>query len=331
MSDIQARLRRRWLYLPFAIAAVIVFGYYLLWRAGADEIKKAVSIWVEEQRAAGMDVSYETIQTDGFPFFLRLHVDRPSIAAPGEWAWRAERLSLDALPYELNKIIFSPVGEQRIELADYGVWRAGAGDLRASIARDAEREWVFSANIGDMKARRESDGAEASISSLIFDLAPVPGETATLTLTLAGSGIAYETNPSGFMLDRIQTVTAITHTHLLQGEEPASQWRDGGGALIINGLIAELNAATLSISGDLTLDQAQYPAGRLSAEIANPAGLAETLGDAGVLEPNEAEAAAAGLMLMALAGGGKITAPVELKNGEAQISGVKIAELPQIK
>lgn len=330
MSEIQARLRRRWLYLPFAIAAVIVFGYYLLWRAGAAEIKKAVSSWTEEQRNAGLEVSYETIQTDGFPFFLRVHIDRPSIAAPGEWAWRGERLSLDALPYELNKIIFSPVGEQTVELTGHGVWRAVADDFRASIARDAEREWIFSANIGNMTARRESDGAEAAISSLIFDIAPAPADITTLTLTLAGNGVTYKTNPSVFTLAQIQTVTALTHTHLLQGEDPA-QWRENGGALIINGLIAELNTATVSVSGDLALDQAQYPAGRLNAEIANPAGLAETLGDAGVLTPNEAEAAAAGLMLMALAGGGKITAPIVLKDGEAQIRGVKIAELPQVR
>lgn len=331
MSDIQTQLRRRWLYLPFAIAGVIVLAYYLLWRAGAGQMEKGVIAWVEDQREAGMEVSYASLRRDGFPFFLRVHIEQPYIASPDGWRWRAERLSLDALPYELNKVIFSPGGEQFVSAPDYGEWRVIADDLRASIAADKARGWAFSANVGDAHAQRDQDGAEAKITSLIFDLAPDAKDPTTLALSLAGSGATLSAPDANIALDRLQTVMLLTHSHMLDGPSPADQWRGAGGSLIVNGLIAEINAAALSVSGQLGLDYDDYPAGQLRAELSNPAGLAETLSKTGALSQRETDAAIAGLSLMALAGGGKITAPIDLKDGKAQINGIKIADLPQIQ
>ncbi|MHA7872551.1 MAG: DUF2125 domain-containing protein, partial [Hyphococcus sp.] len=172
MTEQQTRLKRRWLYIPFAVAAVVVIAYYLLWRAGAAEMKTAVADWAEAQRAAGLEVSHGALKADGFPFFLRVHVAAPAIEAPGAWAWRGDRLSLDALPYDLNKLIFSPRGEQIVSVENYDEWRITAADLRASIARDGAQGWVFSMNVADAVARRPADGAAASLGTLVFDLAP---------------------------------------------------------------------------------------------------------------------------------------------------------------
>lgn len=337
MPDAQNRLRRRWLYLPFAVGALIVFGYYLLWRTGAAEMEKAVAAWAEDQRAAGVEVAYSALRRDGFPFFLRLHVEDPSVATPDGLAWRGERLSMDALPYELNKVIFSPTGEQFVSAPDIGEWRVTAKDFRVSIASDKTREWVLSANVGDAIARREEDAAVASLASLIFDLAPDANDPTTLVLSLAGQEAAYSAVESGSgaearaRLDKIQAVTFLTHSHMLQGEAPTDLWRSAGGALVINGLIAEIDEAALAVSGEVRLDNNDYPAGMLRAELSNPAKLGGLLRQTGALSPQEADAAVAGLSLAVLAGGGKIAAPIELKEGKAQISGIKIADLPQIR
>lgn len=331
MPDIQTQLRRRLLYLPFAIAGVIVLAYYLLWRFGANEMEKAVTAWAEEQREAGAEVSYSALRRDGFPFFLRMHIDSPTINSPNGWGWSGERLTLDALPYELNKAIFSPTGDQTVTTPGDGQWRVSAADLRASIASDKTRGWVLSANLGEAQARRLEDGARAKLASLIFDLSPDADEASTLVLSLVAGGAALDSPEAEFELDRLQTVALLTQSHMLQGEAPTDAWRNAGGAIVINGLIAEVDEAALSVSGRLVLDQDDYLSGQLRAELSKPAGLAETLRNTGALSPNEANAAIAGLSLMALAGGGKVTAPIDLKNGEASITGVKIADLPQIK
>ena len=333
MSDAPNRLRRRWLYLPFAVGAVLVFGYYLLWRAGAAEMEKAVAAWAEDQRDNGVDVAYSALRRDGFPFFLRLHVEDPSVATPDGLAWRAERVSMDALPYELNKVIFSPTGEQFVSAPDIGDWRVTADDLRVSIARDKTREWVLSANIGNAVAHREEDAARASLASLIFDLAPDANDPTTLVLSLAGqdAALAAVENGAAATLDTIQAVTFLTHSDMLQGDAPTDLWRSAGGALVINGLIAEIDEAALTVSGEVRLDGDDYPAGLLRAELSNPAKLGGLLRQTGALSPQEADAAVAGLSLAAIAGGGRISAPIELKEGKAQIIGIKIADLPQVR
>ena len=144
----EGKAYHRWFYIPWTVAAVIFVAYFMLWRYGASEMKTAVGEWVEDQRAAGFDVSHGALKTDGFPFFLRLHIDEPHIASPGAWDWRTDRLTIDALPYDLNKLIFSTRSEQEVFLDGAGRWRVNADDFRVSIANDKKRDWVFATTIG---------------------------------------------------------------------------------------------------------------------------------------------------------------------------------------
>jgi hypothetical protein len=329
MTEHTTSLKRRWLYIPFAIAAVIVFAYYLLWSAGAAQMKSAVHDWVEDQRAAGLTVNHGTVTSDGFPFFLRVHIDNALISSPDGWRWQGQRLSLDALPYDLNKLIFSPRGEQILSIEGIGEWRINAADLRASIANDKARGWVFSMTIGDAAAHRIADGASASLKSLVFDLAPDASTQTTLGLNLAVNQFNAQLNGETFSLEELQSVISLSQTQLLSGDDPAAQWRYGGGEVKISGFFADVEDTKLAVTGAIHLDENDFPAGLINAEIQSPAGLARLLGKAGALSRAEAEAAAAGLSLMAFAGGGKITAPINLKDGQAQIGGVKVAELPK--
>lgn len=329
MAEQSTRLNRRWLYIPFIIAGVIVFAYYLLWRAGAGQMKIAVGDWIDEQRQAGLVVNHGAIKSDGFPFFLRVHIDNPQIISTEEWSWRGERLSLDALPYDLNKLIFSTTGEQSVSAQSYGEWRINAEDLRASIARDSAREWVFSMNIGGAHAKRDQDGATLSLESLVFDLAPDSRDNTTLTLTLAAAQLDANIDGDAYTLNTLQTATSLSQAHVLA--DGAAQWRSAGGILRITGLFADLEETKLSASGEVSLDANHRPIGAITTKIENPASFARMLGKTGVITHNEAEIAAAGLSLMAFAAGGLIEAPIELKDGEAQIGGVKIADLPRVE
>ncbi len=329
MSERADRLNRRWLYIPFAIAGIILVAYYLLWRAGADQMKLAVHDWIADQRQSGMMVDHGPITSSGFPFFLRVHIDDPHIQSADAWRWRGKRLSLDALPYDLNKIIFSTVGEQFISAKNYGEWKFTAEDMRASIARDPSRDWVFSMNVGDATASRVDDEATVSLGMLVFDLAPDPEAKTTLTLNLAATQFDSNLNGEAYSLTTLQTAAAMSQTQLIAlGTQP---WRNGGGTLHIAGLMAELEETTFNASGDIKLDLDNRPTGRINAAIENPAGFARMLGKTGAMTHEEAEVAAAGLALLAFASGGKIEAPINLIDGTAQIGGVKIANIPPLE
>ncbi|NOX81933.1 MAG: DUF2125 domain-containing protein [Alphaproteobacteria bacterium] len=331
MTDQTPRISRRWLYAPFAIAAIILAGYYLLWRTGAHEMKKAVDAWVIDQRAAGLEVSHGPVTSKGFPFFLRVRIEAPDIAMPGAWRWRAETLFLDALPYDLNRLIISPGGEQLLSAEGFGEWRGAAADLRASIANDKARGWVFALTVGDAAGRRDSDGAAYRLTSLVLDLAPAPDDPATLTLNLAANGLEISAGGETYDMAQLQTVLSLSASDMLETPTPAASWREANGALTITHFFADIETTKIALSGAIQLDQALYPQGALKTELQSPAGLANLLGKTGALSQTEASAMAAGLTLMAITSGGKITAPIELKDGAAQIAGVKIADLPRLK
>jgi len=331
VTDQPTRVSRRWLYIPFIVAGLVLLGYFLLWRAGAAQMKKATEVWIEDQRAAGLEISHDAIRAGGFPFFLRVFIEAPDIASPDGWRWRAGELIMDALPYDLNRLIFSPQGEQTIYTERLGEWRITAGDLRASIANDKQRQWVFSMTVGEAHSVRTADGAETRLESLIFDLAPSAEDLTTLTLNLAAKGFAARIAGEDYSAADFQTLMAISQTQALAPPDPVPAWRAAGGELTIARLYADVEQTKLALSGALHLDRYAYPEGALNAEISNPAGLARLLGKTGALSPAEAEAAAAGLTLAAIAGGGKIAAPIDFKNGAAEIAGVKIADLPSIQ
>lgn len=331
MTNQTPRISRRWLYAPFAIAALILAGYYLLWRAGAHEMKKAVDAWVIDQRAAGLEVSHGPVTTGGFPFFLRVQIDAPNIAMPGAWRWRTETLFLDALPYDLNRLIISPGGEQLFSAEGFGEWRGAAADLRASIANDKTRGWVFALTAGDAAGRRVRDGATYRLTSLVLDLAPAPDDPAVLTLNLAANGLEISAGGESYEMVQLQTITSLSASDRLLTPTPAASWREAGGALSIAHFFTDIEATKIALSGAVQLDQGLYPQGALKTELQNPAGLANLLGKTGALSPTEASAMAAGLTLMAITSGGKITAPIELKEGSAQIAGIKIADLPRLE
>lgn len=319
MTD--ARPKRRWLYLPLAAAGVVLAGYLFLWRAGAAEMKQAIAEWVEDQRAAGLEVSHGPVKAEGFPFFLRVHVETPEIAAPGQWRWRTDRLTLDALPYDLRRLVFSIRGEQQASLAGYGDWRIAAEDFRFSIASDKTRGWIFAMTVGHARALRDADQASAALARFVFDLAPSPADPGMLVLSLAAANIEAAAPQGEFRLDGVQTVMAATAAQALGDAEV---WRQVGGELIVNGFSAQLDGAKLSAAGTLSLDAAHRPQGVLKTEIVAPAPFAKALAPLGVLTEDDAEKAAAALTLAAIAGGGKIAAPLEFRDGAAHLAGVKI-------
>ena len=88
MSHDAKKMRLRWLYLPWAIAAVVFGGYYMLWRAGAAKIKSTVAEWAEDQRTAGMNIAYGPVRPAAFRFFcgfiLMLPILRMRMSGAGE-------------------------------------------------------------------------------------------------------------------------------------------------------------------------------------------------------------------------------------------------------
>jgi len=326
----KARISRKWLIAAWIGAGVIVAAYYALWRYAAGEMETAVNDWVAEQRAAGLYVDHGAIKRDGFPFFLRVQIAAPHIEQPGVFSWRAEALSLDALPHDLNRLIFSPSGAQSFVAEGYGAWTYAAESIRASIAADKQREWIFSMNI-ERATADETGGASSSLESLVFDLTPAIGDPTTLTLNLVGRGYEVRAGQKTVAVDGLEMSLSLSDVDALGQSGAAADWRNAGGALTVHGLNALIDETSLSAHGSMSLDELSLPAGTMTTTLEKPAGLVAALANGGALTQEEADAATAGLALVAMAQGGRIEAPIELHAGAVTIAGVKVADLTPIE
>ena len=331
MADATSRPPSRlWLYGPFAVVGLLFLAYFVFWRIAGNQIIAAVDEWAVEQRAQGYVVDYEQPRTKGFPFFLRVEIPDPKIKTPDGEAWRSHSLHLDALPYDLTRLIISPDGEQVFQSTTFGEWRINGDDLRASIARDNKRGWVFSVTLGGVSGFRPNDDDNFSLKSLVFDLAPESKDVDTLVLSFAAADFDGTINGEALNASTLETVLFLSETTMLSSDFPEEAWRAAGGQFTINGLNAEINGATINLNGAIGLDDWLRPEGALNAQIKKPSGLKSLLQASGALSRSEANATVTALSLAAFAQGGTINAPIKLEDGKASIAGVALADLEPI-
>lgn len=304
-------LANRWLlYGPFIVAAAILAGWFVLWRSGAAVMRTSLDEFAAAQEADGVIVEYLPLSARGFPFYLRGVVERSSIAS-GADRYQCAKLFIDALPYSPDRIIFSCGGEQHLSRAD-GVWTINAKDARASIERDSARGWLAKIDTGAASAFK--DDVEASVSNAIVNFGPekIGAERFDVSLRVVGFGV---TRPaSGYAVDRIDAAATVS--------DSAS-----GRVVEIRGLEAVIGDTILKADGEIAVPPGDSARGRLNARVEKPAGLAQTLADAGMLDERDARTAQAALAMLAVASGGAVAAPIEIENDEVRLAGLKIAGL----
>ena len=307
-----ARPDTRWTLLVMA-ALCVVFGivYTAFWKAGASAMRTSL---VQISDTAGPpELSFGSFSTTGFPFFLRGDV-RDVALVGGGYAWRAERLTIDALPINPDRFVFSPAATQRLDLGALGGFDVTTDAARASISRD-DRRWIVDA---------QADRLDA--------VSAPPGRA-----RLAGHGLLMKASPEG---------RNGVHASLFAGR---FDWSSGarsatGEKLLVDAIVdpsssgvtisrfsMQTGGATVELDGALALDPAGFPEGVLNARIVNPAGFIGFLAGLGALGADDARAAKAALSLAAMAGGGAVVAPLELTQGEARIAGVRVATLPRLR
>ncbi|MEQ8936253.1 MAG: DUF2125 domain-containing protein, partial [Amphiplicatus sp.] len=305
------------LWAPFVVAALLVAAYYVVWREGAQTMRRAVDTWAEDQRAAGLTVSYDQVRASGFPFFLRGAAANAVIGDARRWRWSAEKLNIDTLPYALDRLVFSATNPQTLDLGENGVWLLRSENGRASIEKDDSRDWLVNVESGPGSIESVARAVSLSADKVLLSVAPEASDHERIQASLIIEKLSAGLNAGAIDAARIEAFVEIAETA-------------AGFALDLRRIAVDAEGAQILLTGSIHVDDAGYPEGVLEADIANPSGLAGLLQKLGALSPQEAKQASAALTLAAIAGGGRINGPVALKNGEARIAGVKIADLPRI-
>ncbi len=130
------------------------------------------------------------------------------------------------------------------------------------------------------------------------------------------------------LLDLRTTVTGLPGQDVSATPVTAvTQWRDGGGTVEVRTLHLQWGKVDITASGSLALDNKMRPIGALTARIKGHNALLDMAVATKSMSKTSAVAARAVLGLLAAAGGGTLSVPVRLQDGQLYLGPVAVAKL----
>lgn len=332
------RRRRTFLYAMMAISIVLCVIYTLLWMMGARGIKTAIHDFVIEQRANGMIVEHGAVTSKGFPFLLRTRIENVHMGQDALWDWRSEAVFIDALPYALDRMIFSAVGDQRVHLdqgqAPFNIWTGRGATLRASIASKKDTQWAFVLQIEQASFISQKGEATMSADKLVVNIAPLARELTSIGASLAADKLSWQrknvTPRVNVPIDRTEIALNISHTDELGDDGDLRQWGAMGGVLTLDHFVINDLPATLSAAGFVGVNENGQANGQFNTVLSKPANFLTSLDQLGLVPPNQKDALTTGLAISSFAGGGTIKTLFEIRGGQVLANGAPIADLPAV-
>jgi len=324
--------------------AVAHSGYWYYARGLALDL---IAGWLDARRDEGYRIAHDPMQSEGFPFAIRVLLAQPSVVAPdGSWRWQGARLALEAQPWNLHRFRLEAHGAQDLTIEREGApyritmepkeatsivafWRDGQPKSASVLLREVR----VSGDPGDWQA------AEVWIEATRPESPPAAHTETALTLSVAGAGVelpAHVAAPLGHM---IETLRGDFRLLGLVGNGPVGQvverWRRDGGTVEVPWLRVVWGRVDLRAQGSMALDEDWRPMGAFSADIRGYAAGMDALADTAIIEPKMATMAKIGLALLAKrppeGGDPVLTVPVTAQSGQLYAGPVRISDLPRIR
>lgn len=243
------------------VVLILTLGYTALWYTVAFRTQKAItatlSAWLDE----GMSVRHGDIALSGFPYRIVIDIENLQVAT------RRAGVEIEADTLTLISHLWTPQH-----------WIAQASGFSASLADRMvhfEEDFVqasYRVHDGN-KLVVKIDSADAGDMTLI---SPTPPPTLTKWTLMLGkdngdaaatSGL-YEKRTLEFKAFAETATSSLSVTGGVSGPAIAdwttadlSHWRDEGGVVTFDAIEWKVGSGTLSMNGDLTLDEAFRPLG----------------------------------------------------------------------
>ncbi|MBB4312791.1 DUF2125 domain-containing protein [Roseospira marina] len=334
------------------LLGILMLAYGTAWLYTGLMVKRGLEGWVAQQRAQGLDVTYETARVGGFPLAVSATLsDVSAQASPdrGGWSWRTPTLRVDVAPWAPADVRFV------LHLAPHEVVvpRPG-GPLRLSARADEAEATVTLDRSGPPDALHvmirdavidspawPNDPATLDALNLdydhvgVFDLAPAD---ASDTVTASLSGLHLPAALHGpFSSDLADAAVDATVMGPLPRDrsldEALRAWTDADGALRLNRLAVTWDPLSLESSGTLKLDTALQPEGAMNARISGFMPAIDALQRQGLVRGRDATMAKVLLGTMARRGPDgtpRLDVPVVVRNGALWAGPVKMMPLPRM-
>jgi len=346
----------RWsLILPFILIAVGAITYSLWWVGVANRVEAAILKWQIDQAAKGISVSWDNLDTGGYPYRIQVEIaggriDAPD--APRAWTWEADTLSAQTLAYRLNHVIVDIPGDQRVH---YSEPRDGSEQkftlnltsdvFWASYVDESSQEQRLSGDIQNLVATRVQQSVDgpvlaggAAAGRLQLHGRPAPEVVGpAFDIALKGQDISWvdmgDINWAGSEIAHLEAQTRITDLPPGFPNALATFLPDAaanGTKLAISEFALEWGPIEMTGQGEVKLDSLGRPEGRFRTSVGNLDGLIDALVSAGIVSQQSARLAFAGMAALSSLQGeenGRVRLPVAMKDGVLFLGPVAAARL----
>lgn len=341
--------RRGW--LAAAGVALLALIYSLFWFTIAMQARQQAVDWIDQQRAQGYSVRYDSLIATGFPLAIRLQFTNPGFGAPNAaqpWGWEGAHLSLQVQPWNLTTIEAISTGPHMLAIPLTGkteTFNGQAATLEATFEVSPTGPQSLSLRLAGLDMKADSPGlapiamasANVQVQRSHFDKVDYQTSSARLTGTVRGFGGPWlSASPLGGEVQQL-----VVEARLMGSLEdaPLSQsledWRDNGGTIEIVKMHLQHGPLNIKADGTLALDDHLQPIGALSARVEGFFETIDALKALGAINPRTAITAkiVLGVLSRKPAGGGPAILNLALSaQGQRLYAGpLELMKIPEIQ
>ena len=338
---------RKIAWLTVAVLSILALQLGYAWYRGyvAQQLGLNVNNWILARTAEGYSIDADFAQESGNWLTVSQSLDNIIIAAPRDaWDLKVVSLSINVdttNPFKVT-LVPAPTLELRYRVADDEYRMTGAirrGNLGFTYGTDGQARSIF---IRDFSGKL-SGPIDLDIGLLQADAQLNPtssaadgGTSVDLIVGLHDLSISEPANlPLGNYISGIDLAAAVEGT--IQPGRPSESlaaWRDGGGVLQIQKLVANWGPLAVTAEGTLALDGQMQPLFAGTATMRGYSEAIDALVQARMMDPGGATGAKIALSAMAKPAddGGPPAAklPLTIQDGFLFVGPLKLAQMPRI-
>ena len=332
-------MRRRVAILAAVILAAIL-GWTAWWFVLATARDNALTVWLEDRRAAGWVAESSDVRVGGYPARVNSHITGLSLSDPrAGWSWQAQGLDILQLAYKPHHVIAVLEGEQ-VVATPYDTFRATGDTLRGSVLfRPNPRLELdhMTFEIADMAITSDA-GWTASIGKAV--LATRQAEAASPSPTTSPSTPRTSRSPSS---RRPPRASCPPRSERSRSTRPCGSTAPGTGrASRATTRCSRASTSATSRStwgrldirgrGSLAVDAEGFAEGRIDLRARNWEDMLAVAESSGALNPTLAGALRGGLALLARLSGDRdaLDVPLEFEGGVARLGPIPIGAAPRL-
>ncbi|MFP6771737.1 MAG: DUF2125 domain-containing protein [Alphaproteobacteria bacterium] len=331
-------------FILVGVVIAVVAAWTGAWFYIADQVRDEIEAAAGQNTPSGA-VRYRGLEISGYPFRIQVELTGPRIelsGTEGGFRWATDKIGAVRHLWQPRHVLLDLTGQHQFEWSQDGAARAVTldnGEAMASIETGAGgRLDRLSVDIKAPSLR--GDGGTAFIGKRLQVHARLtPDADDSVDLALRGDGLELGAGvlPPELMgmarnislLDIRTTVTGLPQD--ARAATPIASWlatwRMGGGTVEVRQFRLLWGDMEINATGSLALDDRMRPIGALTAKIRGHEQLLDIAARSGAMSKNRRIAAGAVLGLLAAAGGGVLSVPVRMQDGQLFLGPAAIAEL----